>query len=367
MTMTDLLPRAVICVENPQDYISQLKDYSIMVINPNTTRARQQYLLDQSDYSLLITATEVKQRSGGRYAERLFWYTSGTTGDSKFYSFTQDQVDIMARNICAAYDITANDRYTSIMPLWHAHGQGFYWATQLAACETSYLSVNQLRNINQTRPTFVTAIPDILQSLLKTDLKNLRFVRSASSALPEKLYQQLHDRFQIPVINAFGMTEALSHCFTNPLHGEQRMGTIGLPDGIQAKIVDGHLHIQGPTLFTDQWIDTGDLAEQDSAGYYRILGRGQDQINIRGIKINPVSLENQLLESVLGIDHCVIFGQQRINCVYVGTCRPEEIKVFLTSLGSWCRPSMIRSVDSIPLNDSGKISRNYLNQYYLNQ
>ena len=212
------MKRAVICVTNPQELIPKLADYSLMIVNPATNTARLQYLLDNADYSLLITDTSEQYRAGSDYGtERALWYTSGTTGDSKFCSFSQRQLNHMAETIVLAYTLTKNDRYVSVMSLWHAHGQGFYWATQLAGCETHYLSVKNLRSWPDYSPTFITAIPDVLQ--ITTQLKfdsNLRFVRSASAPLPDKLYTALHDQFGIPVLEAFGMTEAMSHCFTNP-------------------------------------------------------------------------------------------------------------------------------------------------------
>ena len=355
------LPRAVICVDNPQDYIPQLDNYSIMVVNPNSSPTRLNYLLEKADYSLLITAAGETTRNGNKYNERLLWYTSGTTGDSKFCSFTQTQLDILAKKICQTYDITANDRYTSIMPLWHAHGQGFYWATQLAKCETNFTQVNQVRSLNKFNPTFITAIPDILKVLYDGNFDHLRFIRSASAPMPNSLFTELKNKFNVPIIEAFGMTEALSHCFTNPLHGEQRIGTIGLPDGIDADIIDNKLYIKGTTVCTDDWYDTGDLAEQDSAGYYRILGRSRDQINIRGIKLNPASLEQQLLSAIPELTNCVIFGQDQVKCLYVGNCDSTPIIKFLTDLAPYCRPSMIKAVDSIPVSPSGKISRSFLN------
>ncbi len=104
------MKRAVLCVPDPQDYIDQLDDYSIMIVNPASAQSRIEYLLDHADWSLKITATGVEHRRGGDYGnERLFWYTSGTTGDSKFCSFSQSQIDLMAKTICNAYDITANE------------------------------------------------------------------------------------------------------------------------------------------------------------------------------------------------------------------------------------------------------------------
>jgi len=359
------MKRAVLCVENPQDHIDKLDDYSIMIVNPSAVSSRRKYLLDAADWSILITDQGVQHRNGSNYGnERVFWYTSGTTGDSKFCSFTQEQIDMTAETICSSYDISANDRYVSIMPLWHAHGQGFYWATKRARCETHFLKVQDIRHLSDYNPTFITAVPDILRVVAQLEFDHLRFIRSASAPLPDVLYHDLVDRFGVPVCEAFGMTEALSHCFTNPLYGEQRVGTVGLPDGIKADIVDGQLYIQGPCVFESGWYNTGDLAQRDAQGYYQILGRHRDQINVKGKKLMPESLEKQLIANVPGLERCVIFGSTAVKCLYVGSCESKDISQFLLSLGSHCRASMIKSVDAIPVSPSGKISRSWLEQEY---
>lgn len=355
------MKRAVICVDNPQDIIPHLPNYSLMILNPNASASRNQYLLDKSDYSLLVNKQGHHYRDGGYYPdERLLWYTSGTTGDSKFCSFTQEQLDIMTDRVCKLYDISANDRYVSIMGLWHAHGQGFYWIAQRAGCEISYLNVKEIRNISKYNPTFITAIPDMLKVIAQQDIPGLRFVRSASAPLPAKVHQDLSDHFQAPIVEAFGMTESLSQCFTNPLHGEQRIGTVGLPDGIEADIVDGHLYIKGPTVVVPGWFDTGDLADRDDAGYYRILGRSRDQINVRGLKLNPMSLESRL-KDISGLTDCVVFGTDSVKVLYVGDTDPADIRRCLLGIGPHCRPAVLQSVDSIPVSPSGKVSRTWLN------
>lgn len=361
------MKRAVLCVSNPHDYIDDLDEYSIMIINPDSTELRKKYLLENSDYSLFITDKKEILRNGSDYDnERVFWYTSGTTGDSKFYGFSKTQVERMASVICNAYDLNYNDRYVSLMPLWHAHGQGFYWATKKIGCQTDFLAARDLRKIQNFSPTFLTAVPDILKILTQFKFDQLRFVRSASAPLPNYLYQQLQDCFHVPVIEAFGMTEALSHCFTNPLHGEQRMGTVGLPDGIETRIdEEQRLWIRGPCVFTDQWVDTGDLACQDEKGYFRILGRSTDQINIRGIKINPLTIENQLCSKFPNITECAIFGKDRLKCVYVGNVNEQEVIDWLISLGSYCRPKFLQKVNEIPKNNVGKISRSLLENFYI--
>jgi acyl-coenzyme A synthetase/AMP-(fatty) acid ligase len=359
------MKRAVLCVSNPQDYMLKLHDYSIMVVDPVTEKSRMKYLLDSADWSLLITDTDEQLQNGGDYPdERVLWYTSGTTGDSKFRSFTQQQIDLLAETICQSYQLTANDRYLSIMPLWHAHGQGMFWATQQAQCEIKYLGPKKLNSEIDFSPTFISAIPDILKILMKYQFKDLRFVRSASSPLSDHLFYAIKEHTNVPVIEAFGMTEALSHCFTNPLNGEQRVGTVGLPDGIEAKIVDGNLHIKGPSLFQPGWYDTGDMAELDNAGYYRILGRKTDRLNIRGFKIDPVSIENQLHNKFIDIGEVVVFGDNKLMCVYTGNSDQHRIKNAIINISKYCSPKMIKRVDEIPKNNAGKISRSMLTALY---
>jgi acyl-coenzyme A synthetase/AMP-(fatty) acid ligase len=359
------MKRAVLCVPNPQDYLDQLNDYSVMIVNPASTKSRIDYLLGHADWSVLITSDQVSYQNGKNYPnEKLFWYTSGTTGDSKFCSFDQSQLDRMCDTIKNAYDLTVNDRYVSIMPLWHAHGQGFYWATKKVGCETHFVNIKSIKHLPKLAPTFITAIPDFLKVVVNLKFESLRFIRSASAPLTDSLFQSLHQIHRVPIIEAFGMTEALSHCFTNPLHGEQRMGTIGFPDGIDADIVDGQLYIKGPAVFDSNWYNTGDLASVDNDGYYRILGRHRDQINVRGIKLNPVSLENQLTSVIADIGECVVFGSTSVKCLYTGECDPQEIKQVLINMGTHCHLRMIKKVETIPLSPSGKISRSWLEKQY---
>jgi acyl-coenzyme A synthetase/AMP-(fatty) acid ligase len=250
------------------------------------------------------------------------------------------------------------------MGLWGPLGQLFYWTCQHAGCEINYLPLKEIRNLAQYAPTFVTAFPDLLKIVANLSLKDLRFVRSAGAPLSPGLYNTLQHQFSTPVIEAFGCTESLGGCFTNPLNGEQRPGTIGLPLGVEVDIRDGRLLIRGPTLYCKGWYDTGDLADQDEAGYYRILGRSRDQINVRSYKLNPISLEAQLRNTFSELQDCAVFGTDSVKCLYVGAVDENDVENFLLSLGPQCRPSVCKSVQEIPMSSSGKLSRNFLNTLY---
>lgn len=360
------MKRAVLCVSNPQDYIDQLIDYSIMIVNPNSTKTRKQYLLEKSDWSVLITQDDTQYRSGSDYPnEKLLWYTSGTVGDSKFYSFSQQQLDSLTQSIIHDLEITNNDRYMGVMSLWHAHGQSLYWATKKAGCETKFVVTQQLRQMTDFQPTFVSAIPDLLKVVQDLPLVNLRFVRSGSAPLSRDLYDALAKKFKVPVIEYFGMTEAMSHVLSNPLHGPQRPGTVGIPTaGVKACVNDGRLWIQSGMAYTNDWFDTGDLAEQDESGYFKIIGRSVDQINVKGYKLNPTSIEKQLQSMVPDLGECVIFGQDRVHCLFTGSADKNKIFQCLLDIHKSCRPALLEKVDQIPIGNSGKLSRKWLAQHY---
>jgi acyl-coenzyme A synthetase/AMP-(fatty) acid ligase len=360
------MKRAVICVPDPWNYIPLYeKHYSIMVLNPGATPARNQYLLDNSDYSLYVTVNEEVERNGNDYpGERVLWYTSGTTGDSKFCSFSHDQIEHVCRQVINSYQLTSNDRYVSVMGLWHAHGQLFYWLSRQLGLETHFIPTNKLPSVHTYNPTFITAIPDVLKTLMRQPFTSLRFARSASAALYDPLYRILRESLQVPVIEAFGMTESCSHCFTNPLEGPRKMGSVGVPDGIEAQIVNERLYIRGPSVITRDWFDTGDLATADDDGYYYILGRARDRIVIRGYKLDPISLEQHITTQFPEVSECSVFGTDTVKCVYVGLVDPDDIVKFLKTLGQYCRPTLIKQLVEIPKNSSGKVSRTMLNELF---
>jgi acyl-coenzyme A synthetase/AMP-(fatty) acid ligase len=151
---------------------------------------------------------------------------------------------------------------------------------------------------------------------------------------------------------------------TNPLYGEQRAGTVGIPDGIEARIEQSKLLIRGPAVANSDWFDTGDLAEQDEKGYFRILGRSVDRINVRGYKLDPLSLENKLYAALPDLKELAVFGSNTVKCVYNGPYDKQQIKDLLKSMGQQCFPTYLEQVDYIPKNASGKISRTQLNTIY---
>ena len=137
-----------------------------------------------------------------------------------------------------------------------------------------------------------------------------------------------------------------------------------MPDGVEAKIVDNNLYIKGDTVVEKGWFKTMDLALQDEAGYYKILGRADDRINVNGYKLDPLSIENMLFEKLPDLEECAVFGRDSIKCVYVGPYSKQQVKEVLCSINKHSNPKKLEKLQSIPKNTAGKISRTFLNQLF---
>ena len=149
----------------------------------------------------------------------------------------------------------------------------------------------------------------------------LRFARSCSSALPGPLMEAFEGRFELPLVEAYGMTEAAHQMASNPLPpGERRAGSVGQPTGTEIAILDeswqplaaggvGEVCVRGPGVvdgyranpeataasFRDGWFRTGDSGSLSADGYLSLAGRIKELINRGGEKISPHEVEDALL------------------------------------------------------------------------
>ena len=152
--------------------------------------------------------------------------------------------------------------------------------------------------------------------------RTFRFVRSSSAALPVGVLDDLEGAFDVPVIEAYGMTEAAHQMTSNPLPDQVRKpGTVGKAAGPDVAVLDdrgqvlpagatGEVAIKGATVmsgyvdnpaanqasFVDGWFRTGDQGRFDEDGYLTITGRLKELINRGGEKVAPREIDIALLE-----------------------------------------------------------------------
>lgn len=265
----------------------------------------------------------------------LVLHTSGTTSRPKMVPLTQQNLTVSACNIRACLELGPGDRCLNVMPLFHIHGLMAAVLASLAGggsvvCAPGFDAARFGEWLAEFRPTWYTAVPTMHQAVLaraaaRPELPvghSLRFIRSCSSALLPQVMADLERVFQVPVLEAYGMTEASHQMASNPLPPRARKpGSVGLPTGVEIRIMDerggflapgspGEVVLRGPTItqgyaenqeanvraFTEGWFHTGDQGHLDEEGYLFLTGRLKEMINRGGEKISPREVDEVLLD-----------------------------------------------------------------------
>jgi acyl-CoA synthetase (AMP-forming)/AMP-acid ligase II len=157
-----------------------------------------------------------------------------------------------ADNVARGLGLSLEDRCLNVMPLFHIHGLVAGLLAPLVSggsvvCAPGYDGSSFLDWLELHAPTWYTAVPTIHQAFLsemdsrgipKMPRHSLRMIRSCSSPLPLRVMAALEDRLGVPVIEAYGMTEAAHQVATNPLPPQRRKpGSVGLPLGVEVAIL----------------------------------------------------------------------------------------------------------------------------------
>ena len=164
--------------------------------------------------------------------DALLLYTSGTTSRPKGVPLTHDNLLTSAKNVAASYALQPDEKTLCVMPLFHVHGLvASVFASMVAGASVvvppRFSASGFWPLIREHNVSWYTAVPTIHTILLNTadeylggPAPQLRFVRSCSSALAPATQAAFEDRFQVPVLQAYGMTEASHQMATNPLPPE---------------------------------------------------------------------------------------------------------------------------------------------------
>jgi acyl-CoA synthetase (AMP-forming)/AMP-acid ligase II len=247
--------------------------------------------------------------------------------------------------------------------------------------------------------TWYSAVPTIHRILLSRAEDGagehaghaLRFARSCSSALPGPLMAAFEERFGLPLVEAYGMTEAAHQMTSNPLPpGDRRAGSVGRPTGTEVAIMDddwqplppgavGEVCVRGPGVvdcyranpeataasFRGGWFRTGDSGSLSADGYLSLAGRIKELINRGGEKISPHEVEDALLKHP-AVTEAVAFSLpddkygETVGAVVVliGETDEAELQAHCAGLlATFKVPTRIVPMDEIPKGATGKIQR----------
>jgi len=323
-------------------------------------------------------------------------YTSGTTGTSKGAVLTHNNFASNALNLLACWQITAQDRFLLVLPLFHVHGLGNGLHCWLASgcrmrLEERFDHQAAAATFLDYRPTLFFGVPTIYVRLLDAAPEiaaSMRLFVSGSAPLAAQVLDQFRQRFGHVILERYGMTEALM-ITSNPCQGERRAGTVGQPlPGISVRLRSGgEVYVRGPNVFPgywrrdqatrdafdDGWFRTGDLAECSADGYYTLRGRKTDLIISGGLNIYPREVEELLLEYPGVADAAVVGVPDPLRGeLPVAFVVPREgfdpANLDLTNLDAFCRdrlasfkaPRRFVAVERLPRTALGKVQKHLL-------
>lgn len=375
-----------------------------------TAIAKQEELL----ITAIPTGEPVKPGGGIRRPwggdEAVLLFTSGSTGVAKGVVLTHGNLLAAAANIRDGHGLTAADVALGILPFFHANGLIIVQVTTLFIAGRLVVprrfSANRFWEwANRYQATWFSAVPTILSILLSpqhrgTAPPSLRFARSASAALPVAVMEEFEQVYGVPVIEAYGLSEAASQVTTNPLPpGTRKAGSAGRPAGNEVKVfgedgreappgVTGEVAVRGANVmpgylnnpeanrdaFRDGWLYSGDLGYFDADGYLFLTGRRKELINRAGEKFSPREIDEVIYQlpqvetaAAIGVPDS-LFGEEVVAFVQL---RPGA-ELSADSLLSHCQarlvgfkvPKRIFYIDDFPKGPSGKVLRRRLAELY---
>jgi malonyl-CoA/methylmalonyl-CoA synthetase len=368
----------------------------------------------------VLADAAVCEAPGGRLAEpgitaedpcRIV-YSSGTTGWPKGVVHTQASLAAGLGALQACWRITPDDQVVNALPLFHVHGLCF--ATHLSlvsgACvriEDRFDPVRILETMQHG--TVFMAVPAMYYRLLEQpgfrdaarSWSRARLFTCGSAPIRPEVLPELERILGRPVINRYGMTEALV-ITSLPLDGPWPRGSVGLPlEGVEVAVVDdrgvpvatdqvGTVRLRGPNLFraywqkpeatraafASGWFDSGDLGSTDRAGFLTLAGRKDDLIITNGFNVYPQVVE-RVLNGCPGVRESAVVGlpdERRGEQVAAAVVRSDpaldesRLRAYAAErLVDYQRPRVIVFVESLPRNALGKVLRRQLRAQLLGQ
>jgi acyl-CoA synthetase (AMP-forming)/AMP-acid ligase II len=363
--------------------------------------------------SRLATSVPVAPRSG-----TLQLTTSGTTGEPKGVLLTAKQIAWTAEQVRSSHRLGPDDRGLCVLPFFHINAPVVSLCATLMAGSSLVIaprfSLSRFWGwIEEERITWGSIVPTIVALLLSSEKPEflpgpLRFLRTASAPLPVARHVGFEERFGIPLVETYGLSEAASQVTANPVPpGQRKVGSVGLPAGVGLRICaseplqeppaqgsgrslvdmppgeEGEICVQGPSViahytgrrgassFQDGWFRTGDLGYRGKEGYVYITGRLRDVINRGGEKVSPREIEEVLLASAQVRDAAVtsepdpLYGQRIVAFIVVAepyeVASEQELREHcLSHLSAYKVPETFYTLPILPRNGNGKLSRTAL-------
>jgi len=333
--------------------------------------------------------------------------SSGTTGAPKIVRRNARSLDAVAENVRAAIGLDEEDTVLAAIPLGHSYGVENALLAPILAGSAIHLmdgfdpgvAADQLATAGIT---VFPGVPFMWQSLAERAptlcAPRLRLAYSAGGPLPRSVFDACDLGMNIRIGQLYGSTEIGSVTFNDPTQTEYDPASVGsVMGGVSIRILDsqsldidqplsvaeeGHVAIRSPSML-DGYVDdatpalhhgfflTGDLGRMDASGNLTITGRVKLQIDVGGFKVNPLEIENVLVQHP-AVRECVVVPMamsatvDRLKAMVIledkaSAVLPEDLRQYVRErLAAHKVPRVIELRDDLPRSPAGKILRERL-------
>lgn len=346
---------------------------------------------------------------------RVIMYTSGTTGFPKGAMLSHRQNCLHALIYALETGLTERDVGLLIYPLFHTGGAECLLMPCFQVGATVVVVERPdpeeiLTAIERERATFVYCVPTVWRRILRAmaarsfDVSSVRYCVSASDTIRREDLEAIKARFQAPVAQFYGLTEAgvVTH-FLKPHNHERKLGSVGRAHPlVDVRIVGGdgrdvaagevgEIIMKGPTIMLgywemaektaetirDGWLYSGDLGRVDDEGFLYIMGRSKDMIISGGENIYPSEIE-RVIKEYPGVKDVAVVGipdrewGESVLAVVVpeaGTSLTREgiVEFVRGRLAGFKKPRFVEFVEALPVTAAtGKVRKAELRARYAN-
>lgn len=400
-------PAMVVCSSDSEPQISALSNAlnikHVFTLNANNTGT----LLKESANE--ISQFKVVSRQADDMAVLL--YSSGTTGVPKGIMLSHENIASNAQTLTSFWGFHQDDTLLHALPIFHVHGLFVaLGCVLLSGARMRWMSAFNAKKVNQYLPecSVMMGVPTFYTRLLnlpdfsKESCRNIRVFISGSAPLLLDTFNEFEARTGHQILERYGMSETNMNT-SNPLNGQRKPGTVGLPlPGIQVRVNDdqghtlgnnqiGNLQVKGNNVFKGYWklpektaedlgadgfFNTGDQGQIDEHGYVSIIGRAKDLIITGGLNVYPKEVESQLDDmdginesAVIGVPHSD-FGEAVVAVVvaHSGVDKPlaedDVISALKENLANFKVPKKILYLPELPRNTMGKVQKATLREQF---
>jgi long-chain acyl-CoA synthetase len=390
----------------PTEISYQIEDAAAKVLivdRPLDFDAPVRAVLQTADLSS-VNEAKVEPPAVSDDALALLIYTSGTTGRPKGVMLDHANLNAMCRMALDSFDMSRSDHSLLILPLFHVNGIVVSVLSPLLAGGRTTIAgrfspTTFFDRVERSRATYFSAVPTIYTMLadlpadVKLDTSSIRFAICGAAPASVELLTKFENRYGIPLIEGYGLSEGSCASTVNPLNGPRKPGTVGIAlPGQQIRIVDasdvdvpdgeaGEVLIKGPNVMrgylnrpeetartiVDGWLHTGDVGRFDEDGYLVLVDRAKDMIIRGGENIYPKEIESvvyqlpEIAEAAVVGRANPIYGEEPVLFVSLNSgadISSDRIHEHLCeSLSKFKRPVEISIVDDLPKNAVGKIDK----------